>query len=107
MTQQQFQLDDKRPQPDERRLSHSNDVAPAKQAGASQKATRTKLQQEVLTILNRFGPLTDDKLSEYFTEYDKGTVRKRRSELFQMGLVQEAGVGVSDRGKPMTKWEAI
>jgi DNA-binding transcriptional ArsR family regulator len=51
------------------------------------------LQQEVFETFKSFERMTDKTLNELFSDrgYAESTVRKRRSELTEMGLIKDSG----------------
>ena len=53
---------------------------------------RTVLQQQIFEVL-QVRPMTDGELENLpqFMSYGPSTVRKRRSELYQAGLIRESG----------------
>lgn len=63
---------------------------------------RSALQREIYDVLLT-GPATDGELEamDRFAAYGPSTVRKRRSELFQAGLLRKTGA----RRGGMTIWE--
>jgi hypothetical protein len=68
----------------------------------------TVLQQRVLGILRESGPWTDDSLiAAYRLCYgyvSESTVRSRRAELVEAGLVRSVGTVAGRTGKQVTRW---
>lgn len=66
---------------------------------------RSDLQREIYEVL-LIGPATDGELEvmDRFAAYGPSTVRKRRSELFQAGLLRKK-TGADARRGGMTVWE--
>ncbi len=85
-----------------RRVGHSTSVAAAKilVRGA------TALQRRVLDAFKKHGPMTDEELERLpeFSEYGPTTVHKRRTELYQAGLVEQYSVKRNSRGVKMIVW---
>lgn len=77
------------------RMVRKSDGATSKSAADRIKPVLTPLRFAVLMAIREAGEfgLTDRELEQLPQFADRGpsTVRKRRSELFQMGLVQQAG----------------
>ena len=72
-----------------RRNDHSTSVEAAERVYRK----RSALQRAVLACYVTAGPMTDAELESRpeFGSYRYSTVRKRRSELFQEGLIEETG----------------
>lgn len=64
------------------------------------------LQAEVLEAFEQHDTLTDEALERLpgFNHLAPSTVRKRRSELYQAGLIREAGFATNSRGRMMIVW---
>ena len=62
------------------------------------------LRHEIYELLSTKGPMTDEELEKSFTGYGPSTVRKRRSELYHLGLLETAGTRINKRHRPMFLW---
>jgi hypothetical protein len=82
-----------------RRPDHDTSIA----AAAEVFKFRSDLQREIYEVFLTDGAMTDGELEamERFTVYGPSTVRKRRSELFQAGLLRKTG----ERRGGMNVWE--
>ena len=82
------------------------DPITARLAGAATGRRLNELHDAVLASLAEHGPLTDEQLERLprFACYGPSTIRKRRSELYQLGLIRTAGEEVNSRGKLMIVW---
>ena len=73
----------------------------------------TDVQYRILVLLRILGPMPDDTLISYFTEYyphraTDHSIRSRRAELVRKGLVRDSGRdGESKHGNRATVWEAV
>lgn len=67
---------------------------------------RNRLQESVLEAFRELGDMTDWTLEnlDRFRTYGPSTIRKRRSELYQLGLLKAVGKQRRDNGIPMTIW---
>ena len=67
---------------------------------------RSQLQLRVLRSFAIYGPMTDEELRAIpeFEHMAESTVRKRRTELFQQGLVNPIGKKPNSRGRNMLIW---
>lgn len=106
MTEPDDDFDDDAPDLDLRGMVRSPDHDTSVAAAVHHVSGRTKLQERIYQILHDSGGLMDEQLwlLPEFAHYDQSTVRKRRSELYQAGLVVKIGVGVNSRGFKMTIW---
>src|SRR5262245_13356519 len=68
---------------------------------------RTELHDRCLRAFRKFGPMTDAELEtlDEFATYGPSTIRKRRSELYQYGVLEICGERRNDRGRPMKVWQ--
>ena len=86
----------------------ATDPAPARAAAVALLPTRSALQHQVLAAFRRVTPrpLDDEMLErlDEFAGYAPSTIRKRRSELVQAGLLVPVGEGRNSRGARMTRW---
>ena len=66
----------------------------------------SELHIQVLDALEDHGPMTDEQLERLpqFAGYGPSTLRKRRSELWQMGRLKRHGERQNSRGKYMVVW---
>lgn len=78
------------------------------QAGARHIAPKAgSLRARVLDFLRCCEGATDDEIADAFPEHDKATVRARRVELVQAGLVRASGATRPGRsGCAMVVWTA-
>ena len=69
----------------------------------------TKLHALVLEEFERRGPMTDETLERLpvFADFGPSTIRNRRSELYQRGLLVEDGTEVNSRRKTMVRWKKL
>lgn len=68
----------------------------------------SELQARVLAWFQRNGPATDEQLERdaEFASLAPSTARKRRSDLYEMGLLRDTGErAVNSRGRMMILWE--
>lgn len=69
---------------------------------------RTKLHEKILVLLKASGLMTDEELENHpeisWGQYAPSTVRKRRSELYQAGFIEQCGEKENSRGFKMTLW---
>lgn len=74
-------------------LARNTDIDTSHAAAASVEAQLTNLQSDVLDAFIQHGSLTDLRLNELFKDrgYAESTVRKRRSELAELGYVKDSG----------------
>lgn len=65
-----------------------------------------ELHKRVLAAFTEHGDLTDEELEQLpeFEGFGPSTLRKRRSELYQMGRLAEAGSRTNQRGRRMKIW---
>ena len=75
-------------------LARHDNIDTSHNAGASVTSLLTELQGEVLDAFKKLGSMTDKTLNELFADknYAESTVRKRRSELTELGYVRDSGV---------------
>jgi hypothetical protein len=69
---------------------------------------KTKLQRQIIQAFKTHGAMTDEELENLpqFTHYGPTTVKKRRTELFQMGMVINTGrTKANSRGIHMIIWD--
>lgn len=77
--------------------------------------TLSTLQQKVLAALDRYGPITDERLIRLpaFRRYAPSTVRTRRAELTdpirtdRLGtrpFIREVGTRTNARGRTVSEW---
>ena len=66
----------------------------------------TALQRRVLDAFQEHGPMTDEELERLptFSQYGPTTVHKRRTELYQAGLVEQHSIKRNSRGVKMIVW---
>ena len=64
------------------------------------------LHENILMALQEGGPMTDQELEDLpqFRHYAYSTVRKRRTELYQSGLVTSIGTKKNRRNQTMLIW---
>jgi predicted ArsR family transcriptional regulator len=62
-------------------------------------------REDILALLKREGPLTDEAVQEMLC-LNPSTERPRRIELVRDGLVVEAGTGKTRSGRSATLWKA-
>jgi hypothetical protein len=85
--------------PAARRLDPPTCIAPSAQK-------LTDLHNQVLDAFDEYGSMTDEQLERLpqFSSYGPSTIRKRRSELYVMGRLMQAGEKVNTRGRRMIVW---
>lgn len=66
----------------------------------------TDLQHEVLAALNKYGPMTDERLVRLprFRRYAPSTIRSRRAELVENGRVRARETRRNKRGRRVQVW---
>lgn len=66
----------------------------------------TELHEQVVGAVRELGPMTDEQLERLprFESFGPSTVRKRRSELFQAGILENVGTRLNSRGRKMVIW---
>ena len=69
----------------------------------------SKLHSQITDEFADRGPMNDSELEDLarFRRYAYSSVRKRRTELFQAGLLVQVGVRKNRRGNPMIVWDLI
>ena len=90
-----------------RRMSRRSDPETSRKAAESLVPRLSKLHEQVLAAFQREGALTDEELERQpeFWTCSPSTVRKRRSELFQMGKLVACGERMNARGSAkLTVW---
>jgi hypothetical protein len=86
--------------------SRANDLPTAKAAGNSfEKRGLSELHARILAWL-KAAPMTDEDLERLheFKYLAPSTVRKRRSELYQLGRIHQVGTRFNTRNRPMGVW---
>ena len=88
------------------RMVHRDDPSTSLDAAANLLPRLNTIQKKVLDALRGLGPMTDEELEllPQFADYGPSTIRKRRSELYQAGLVVEAGRKRNTRKLKMIIW---
>ena len=83
-----------------------NDLPTAAAAGDSMPRRLTDLHTRVLDAFDEHKRLTDEQLEHLpeFASYGPSTIRKRRSELYQLGHLKQVGEALNSRGRPMVVW---
>ena len=86
--------------------SRATDPVTSLLASKSLKPHMHRLHTVCLEKFKLYGPMTDEQLEECpgFDEYAPSTVRKRRCELAEMGLIVPAGNKQNKRGRMMIVW---
>jgi len=90
-----------------RRMSRRSNPETSRKAAGAIIPQLSKLHEQVLAVFQREGALTDEELEKQpeFWTCSPSTVRKRRSELFQMGKLVACGERMNARGSAtMTVW---
>ena len=103
MSQDEFQFDD----PDLKGMVRVPDHDTSIAAAITVLPALSHLKKSILSNLEAFGPQTDEEMSDRFQHLNlaESTVRKRRGELVQAGLVEEAGFTRPNRlGSEMKVW---
>lgn len=82
-----------------RAQDHETSVMAAQDVALS----RTELQEAVLNAIKSYGPMTDGELEALpeFSRFAYSTVRKRRTELFQKGVLAPIGLRTTLNPKTM------
>jgi len=91
-------------------MVRANDYNTSIEAAQSVEPKRSILQQLILQAFELFGPMTDDELERLsffkMKGYAETTVSKRRTELFQKGLLKLSNQERrSVNGRKMKVWE--
>lgn len=65
------------------------------------------LHELVAQAIRERGPMTDEELERLplFRGFGPSTVRKRRSELYQAGVLKSVSTKRNSRGRPMLVWD--
>ena len=89
-------------------MVRANNPETSLEAAQSVVRHRTALQVQILHMIQGH-PMTDEELERLpeLRDYGPSTVRKRRSELYQEGLLREDGDKLNSRGRMMTVWRAV
>ena len=90
--------------PSVRGMVRRNSRETSREAARSVLPGLSELQSKILVAFANIGPMTDETLEGIFSGYGFSTIRKRRSELFQAGLLVADGTEKNRRGISMTKW---
>jgi len=87
-------------------MVHHDDPVTSLEAAVVIARHRTELHDKIEAALRALGPMDDEQLEQLpqFAGYGPSTIRKRRSELFQMGVVTPCGVRTNSRGRRMLVW---
>lgn len=76
-------------------LARNTDPTTSRDAAASVEGQLNTIQRDVLDAFKKHGSMTDAQLNKLFDDnghnYAESTVRKRRSELTQLGLIKGTG----------------
>jgi len=91
-----------------RGMVHAGGLPTEEAAAIAQLPKLKKLQKRILDQLRERGPLTDQELELLpgFSGFGPSTVRKRRSELYALGLIVADGERTNTRGRRMVVWRA-
>lgn len=87
-------------------MIHRGDPFTSVDAAAVVARGRTELHGRIVAAFRAFGPMTDEALEQLdeFARYGPSTIRKRRSELYQQGVLQACGATTNSRGRKMLIW---
>ena len=87
-------------------MVHHDDPHTSVEAAIVIARKRTELHERVLQAFRDCGPMTDERLEELsrFEDYGPSTIRKRRSELYQDGVLVIVGEAMNSRGRTMFLW---
>ena len=68
---------------------------------------RSKLQRRIIDAFKEYGRMTDEQLENLprFLHYGISTVKKRRTELYQKGIIVCVGETHNSRGSRMKIWD--
>lgn len=86
-----------------RKPSHDTSI----KAAESVVDKRTTLQRLVLDAFKIRGNMTDEQLEQTpfpLKQYLPGTIRKRRTELYQMGILEIKGKSINSTGSSVKVW---
>lgn len=88
-------------------MVHAGDPSTSHEAAHGINQCKTKLHQRVLAAFQTFGAMTDGELEAIpeFASYGPSTLRKRRSELFQLGRLKVKAKRRNGRGFNMVVWD--
>jgi len=93
-------------------MQHSNlsrciDPPTSREAGESVKPHLTDLQKKVYYYIKSHGMVTDSQIVEFGAQhgYAESTLRKRRSELSQLGALEFCGTRQNARGRKEGVWQ--
>lgn len=88
--------------PPSRRGDHVTSIL----AGEAVQRRASALHRIILDRFDEFGRLTDEQLEHMpcFADLAPSTVRKRRSELYQMGILKQVSTVTNSRGRQMIVW---
>ena len=89
-----------------RGMVHRPDHITSILSAAETEKIRLKLQARIIEELREQGPMTDEELSSrpQFSHYAHATVPKRRTELYQKGMVICIGDKINSHGARMKIW---
>ncbi len=87
-------------------MVHSDDPETSKIAAQKINECKSKLHVAVLNAFIEHGNMTDSQLENLpcFRQYGPSTIRKRRSELYQVGKLTGKGEARNERGFTMVLW---
>jgi hypothetical protein len=91
---------------DLRGMVHADDPYTSVEAAVSVAPHLNVLQERIKAAFHESGPLSDERLERLpqFAEYGQTTISKRRTELFQRGLLVPVGDEINSRGRRMLVW---
>lgn len=91
---------------DVRGMVHTDDPYTSVEAAESVVLHLSELQNQVTAAFREHGTLSDDRLERLpqFAGYAYSTVRKRRTELCQLGILVAVGDEINSRGRKMLVW---
>lgn len=93
--------------PDTRGMLRQGDGAAATIAAQAVAGKRSKLQVEVIGAFVKYGSMGDRRLEtlpEFEGRFRQSTVRKRRSELFALGILVDTGETDHFDGSTFSRW---
>jgi hypothetical protein len=84
-------------------FARSSDPSTSHDAAAELTPKLRKIQADVLAFAARRRGFTDPQLGEHFNDYGS-THRSRRAELVDLGLIEDSGIRLGEKGHKHTVW---
>lgn len=87
-------------------MIRDGDYSTSTEAAEAIAPRRSAMQHLILIAFGALGPMTDEELEtlHMFRQYGQTTISKRRTELYQQGILEAVGQKVNSRGRHMVVW---